>query len=84
MVRKDLERVGIPYENEDGIADFHAAGRHSQITELFRNGASLRETKVALVAGAEGQRKAGIACSAPKRVCAAKALHFFAALRDTP
>lgn len=32
MVKKDLERVGIPYETADGIADFHAAGRHSHIT----------------------------------------------------
>jgi hypothetical protein len=28
----DLERVGIAYETEDGIADFQAAGRHSHIT----------------------------------------------------
>src|SRR3990170_3058777 len=45
MVKKDLERVGIPYQNEDGIADFHAAGRHSHITELLRNGTSLPEAK---------------------------------------
>ena len=45
MVKKDLERVGIPYENESGIADFHAAGRHTHITELLRNGASLAETR---------------------------------------
>ncbi len=45
MVRKDLERVGIPYENEDGIADFHAAGRHTHITELLRNGATLPQAK---------------------------------------
>jgi len=45
MVKKNLDRVGIPYENEDGIADFHAAGRHSHITELLRNGASLPEAK---------------------------------------
>jgi hypothetical protein len=45
MVKKDLERVGIPYETEDGIADFHAAGRHTHITELLRNGASLVEAK---------------------------------------
>ena len=43
MVKKDLERVGIPYETDDGIADFHAAGRHSHITELLRNGATLPE-----------------------------------------
>ncbi len=43
MVKKDLERVGIPYKNEEGVADFHAAGRHTHITELLRNGASLPE-----------------------------------------
>ena len=45
MVKKDLERVKIPYENEHGIADFHAAGRHTHITELIRNGATLPETQ---------------------------------------
>ncbi len=45
MVKKDLERVGIAYETEAGIADFHAAGRHTHITELLRNGASLVEAK---------------------------------------
>ncbi|QDU45188.1 Tyrosine recombinase XerC [Symmachiella dynata] len=45
MVQKDLERVGIPYETEDGVADFHAAGRHTHITELLRNGATLPEAK---------------------------------------
>ena len=45
MVKKDLERVGIPYETPDGIADFHAAGRHTHITELLRNGASLVEAR---------------------------------------
>ncbi|MGD9646361.1 MAG: tyrosine-type recombinase/integrase [Pirellulales bacterium] len=45
MVKKDLERVGIPYENEHGIADFHAAGRHSHVTELLRSGASLPEAR---------------------------------------
>jgi integrase len=45
MVKKDLERVGIPYETEAGIADFHAAGRHTHITELLRKGASLPEAK---------------------------------------
>ncbi len=45
MAKKDLERVGIPYENEDGIADVHAAGRHSHITELLRIGVSLVEAK---------------------------------------
>jgi len=45
MVKKDLERVGIPYENDDGIADFHASGRHTYITQLLRNGATLPEAK---------------------------------------
>ena len=45
MVKKDLERIGIPYENEDGIADFHAAGRHSHITGLMRSGATLPEAQ---------------------------------------
>lgn len=45
MVQKDLERVGIPYESEEGIADFHAAGRHSYVTGLLRNGASITEAR---------------------------------------
>ena len=45
MVKRDLERVGIPYETDAGIADFHAAGRHTHITELLRSGASLVEVK---------------------------------------
>ncbi|MCO6042665.1 tyrosine-type recombinase/integrase [Aeoliella sp. ICT_H6.2] len=45
MVKKDLERVGIAYKTEEGIADFHAAGRHTHITELLRNGVSLPEAK---------------------------------------
>src|SRR5262245_12031357 len=45
MVRKDLERVGIAYETEAGIADFHASGRHSYVTGLLRNGASITEAK---------------------------------------
>ena len=45
MVKKDLERVGIPYETDDGIADFHAVGRHTYITELLRNGVSLPEAR---------------------------------------
>ena len=45
MVKKDLERVGIPYKTQEGVADFHAAGRHTYITELLRNGASLPEAK---------------------------------------
>jgi len=45
MVKKDLERAGIPYETKDGIADFHAAGRHTHITSLLRSGASLVEAR---------------------------------------
>ena len=45
MVKKDLERVGIPYVTGEGIADFHAAGRHTHITSLLRNGASLPEAR---------------------------------------
>src|SRR4029078_11414833 len=45
MVKKDLERVGIPYETAEGIADFHAAGRHSHVTELLRSGSSLPEAR---------------------------------------
>lgn len=45
MVKKDLERVGIPYETTAGIADFHASGRHSYITELFRNGVSITDAR---------------------------------------
>jgi integrase len=45
MVKKDLERIGIAYETPEGIADFHAAGRHSHVTELLRSGASLPEAR---------------------------------------
>lgn len=45
MMKKDLERVGIPYRTDEGFADFHAGGRHTHITELLRNGASLVEAK---------------------------------------
>jgi integrase len=45
MVKRDLERAGIPYVTSEGVADFHAAGRHTYITELLRNGASLPEAQ---------------------------------------
>jgi site-specific recombinase XerD len=45
MVRRDLKDAGIPFETDEGIADFHAAGRHTHITELLRNGATLPEAK---------------------------------------
>ena len=41
MVRLDLKQAGIPYKNIDGIADFHAAGRHSYITQLIKSVAPL-------------------------------------------
>ena len=45
MVKADLERIGIPYETSEGFADFHAAGRHTYITSLLKNGATLPEAK---------------------------------------
>ena len=45
MVKQVLERVGIPSENHDGVADFHTAGGHTHITELLRNGATLPEAQ---------------------------------------
>lgn len=46
MVKKDLERTGIPYrDKQDRVADFHAVGRHTHITELLRNGVSIPEAK---------------------------------------
>ena len=41
MVKKDLERAGIPYRTAEGVADFHAAGRHTHITNLLKSGVSL-------------------------------------------
>src|SRR5262245_56003181 len=43
--QKDLKSAGIAYETSQGIADFHAAGRHSHITELLRHGATLPQAK---------------------------------------
>jgi integrase len=45
MIQKDLEAAGIPYRTDDGIADFHAAGRHTHITGLLKNGVTLVEAK---------------------------------------
>jgi site-specific recombinase XerD len=45
MVKRDLERVGILYETQEGFADFHAAGRHSHITGLLRSGATLTQAR---------------------------------------
>src|SRR4051794_35857076 len=40
-----LQSVGIPYETEEGFADLHAAGRHSHITGLLQNGATLTQAR---------------------------------------
>ncbi len=45
MIQSDLKRAGIDYRTADGFADFHAAGRHTYITQLLRSGASLPEAK---------------------------------------
>jgi integrase len=33
MVKLDLERAGIPYRTKEGIAGFHATGRHLAIDQ---------------------------------------------------
>ena len=33
MVQTDLERAGIDYRTEEGIADFQTAGGHSHLME---------------------------------------------------
>jgi integrase len=45
MIQLDLKRAGIAYRTAEGFADFHAAGRHTYITQLLRSGASLPEAK---------------------------------------
>lgn len=45
MIQRDLEEAEIPYETEEGLADFHAAGRHTHITGLLKSGVSLVEAK---------------------------------------
>jgi integrase len=44
MVKKDLERVGIPYYTDDGFADFHSL-RAAYITHMLDNGTSITETQ---------------------------------------
>ena len=51
MVRRDLARAGIPYKTHEGLADFHAAGRHSHITGLIASGASIMEAIVGNTSG---------------------------------
>ena len=47
-VKLDLERVGIPYRNDEGFADFHASGRtYVTLQSLLANGATLPEAKSA-------------------------------------
>jgi site-specific recombinase XerC len=46
MVKKDLKMAGIPYKTDEGIADLHATGRHSHITELLRSGGNGRQLKM--------------------------------------
>jgi site-specific recombinase XerD len=42
MVRRDLERVGIPYQDADGrFADFHAS-RHTFVSNLVSSGVSVK------------------------------------------
>jgi hypothetical protein len=45
MLKKDLERAGIPYETHEGLADFHASRRHTHNTGLVRSGASTMDAK---------------------------------------
>jgi hypothetical protein len=45
MIKRDLKAAGIEYRTAEGVADFHAAGRHTHITELLRNGVSLPEAQ---------------------------------------
>ncbi len=45
MVKTDLEAVGIKYETAEGIADFHAAGRHSHVSGLVNSGVSLAHAR---------------------------------------
>jgi integrase len=43
MVKKDLERIGVAYETNDGTADYHAIGRCSYITQLLVNGVPIHQ-----------------------------------------
>ena len=45
MVKKDLELAEIPYKTDEGVADFHAAGRHSYVSGLVASGASITQVK---------------------------------------
>ncbi len=41
MLRADLEAAGVPYETDDGVADFHAS-RGTYISNLVASGASVK------------------------------------------
>ena len=45
MVKQDLELAEIPYKTDEGVADFHAAGRHSYVSGLVASGASITQIK---------------------------------------
>ncbi|MGD9857435.1 MAG: tyrosine-type recombinase/integrase [Planctomycetaceae bacterium] len=45
MIKRDLEEAGIEYQTEEGIADFHADGRHTHITSLLKSGIHLVHAK---------------------------------------
>lgn len=83
MVKSDLARVGIPYRTSEGVADFHAAGRHTFVTQLLRSGATLPEARelarhadVKMTMryahiGMKDQAKALASLPAPKVACSA-------------
>ena len=43
-IRADLEAAGVPYETEDGVADFHSL-RAYYVSALVRSGASIKEVQ---------------------------------------
>ena len=45
VIRSDLKRAGIPYRTAEGFADFHAAGRHTYITQLLRSARPCRKPR---------------------------------------
>ena len=45
MLKQGLERAGVPHQAKAATACIHVAGRHTQITELLRSGASLVEAR---------------------------------------
>jgi site-specific recombinase XerD len=43
MVKRDLERIGVPDHTKDGTVDYHAIGRCSYITQLLVNGVPIHQ-----------------------------------------